>query len=90
MKRTRKLPTNINWEAYVNTASIYLQKLNEELQQTDEFTQETVDQVITDLNEIITKSAKSCEIKTRENFPIQHIRNESLTVEQISKKEIDS
>ena len=94
MKRPRKLPTNINWEAYVNTASIDLQKLNEELQQTDEFTQETVDQVITDLNEIITKSAKSCEIKTTENLPIQHIRNESLTVEQISagisKKEIDS
>ena len=92
-KRQRKLPTNINWEAYVNTATIDLQRINEELLMVDEFTQETVDKVITDLNEIITKSAKSCEIKTTENSTTPNIQNENLTVEQISagisKKEID-
>ena len=52
-KRPRKLPTNINWEAYVNTASIDLQRMKEELKPSDKFTQETVDQVISDLNEIM-------------------------------------
>ena len=93
MKRPRKLPRNINWEAYVNTASIDLRKMNDELQSVESFTQERVDQVITDLNDVITKSARCCEIKDSASAPTPQIQ-ENLTLEQIkagiSKKEIDS
>ena len=93
-RRPKKLPTNINWDAYVNTASIELQKLNQELENVSEHTQSSVDRIIDTLNETISKTARSCEIKPNEESHTEASLDENRSIDQISadisRKEIES
>ena len=93
-KRPKKLPTNINWEAYATTASRDLETVKEALSNVEEFTQGTVDKVIYDLNEIITKSANACKLEeiAVETTPELYDGNRSIQqiIKDISAKEIKS
>ena len=56
-KRPRKLPTDINWQAYANTASQDLTNLKTEIDAMSHFTQDSFDTIVNNLSNIIRNSA---------------------------------
>jgi hypothetical protein len=93
-RKPPKLPTNINWDAYAATATKDLEQLKQNLTIVREFTQETVDTIVNDVNTIITRSANAYKVddKTVEDAPV--LNDGERSVQQISKdisaKEIES
>ena len=92
--RPPKIPTNINWNAYINTASKDLQEMKRKIENTAEYTQDTVDKIVDDLHDIISKSAHAHKEEDKSEDIVLEVHEGNRTVEKISNdissKEIKS
>ena len=78
-----KITTNINWDAYVNTASRDLNVLKGRMDNIEEYTQDTVDDIVNNLSAIISKSAHAHKEEINEAEFIPEIHN-GRSIQQIS------
>ena len=92
--KPRKVPTNINWEAYVITASRDLHELKTKMDNIEEYTQDTVDEIVNNLSTIISKSAHAHKEEITETDVTPEIHEGNRTIQKISddvsSKEIQS
>ena len=93
-RKPRKIPTNINWDAYVNTASRDLHDLKERMDSIEEYTQDTVDDIVSNLGTIISNSAYAHKHELIESDFTPELHEANRTIQEISNnissKEIKS
>ena len=91
--KPRRIPTNVNWDAYAITASRDLCDLKVKMDRIEEYTQDTVDEIVSSLGTIISKSAHAHKEETNETYftPATHEANRTIQKisNDISSKEIE-
>jgi SOS-response transcriptional repressor LexA len=92
--KPHNIPTNINWNAYAITASPDLCDLKVKMVSIEEYTQDTVDEIMSNLVTIIPKSAHAHndEVNETDFIPVTQEANRAIQkiINDISSEEIQS